>query len=61
MPEQLWQTTMNPRTRALRRLTVEDATAASALFTVLMGDKVEARRQLIQQHGASLALEDLDI
>ena len=61
MPEQLWQTTLNPATRMLKRLTVEDAVAASQLFALLMGDKVEPRRALIQAHGASLALEDLDI
>ncbi|CAL8470140.1 g9682 [Coccomyxa elongata] len=61
MPEQLWQTTLNPATRTLKRLTVDDAAAASHLFAMLMGDKVEPRRALIQAHGASLALEDLDI
>ncbi|KAK9916038.1 hypothetical protein WJX75_007671 [Coccomyxa subellipsoidea] len=61
MPDQLWQTTLNPATRTLKRLTVDDAAAASHLFALLMGDKVEPRRALIQAHGASLALEDLDI
>jgi hypothetical protein len=40
MPEQLWATTLNPATRTLKRLTVEDAVAASQLFALLMGDKV---------------------
>lgn len=61
MPEQLWATTLNPATRTLKRLTVDDAVAASQLFALLMGDRVEPRRALIQAHGASLALEDLDI
>ena len=61
MPEQLWQTTMNPDTRRLKRLTVEDAAEASQLFALLMGDRVEPRRALIQAHGASIALADLDI
>ena len=39
MPEQLWSTTLNPATRTLKRLTVEDAVAASQLFALLMGDK----------------------
>lgn len=39
-PEQLWQTTLNPETRLLRRLTIEDAAAASHMFALLMGDKV---------------------
>ncbi len=61
MPDQLWHTTLNPATRMLKRLTVNDAAEASHLFALLMGDKVEPRRALIQAHGASLALEDLDI
>lgn len=61
MPEQLWSTTMNPKTRTLRRLTTHDAVEASRVFTLLMGDKVGPRRQLIEEHGASLTLQDLDI
>lgn len=40
MPQQLWDTTMNPETRHLKRLTIEDAAAANAMFTILMSDKV---------------------
>lgn len=61
MPQQLWDTTLNPATRTLKRLTVQDAVAASQLFSLLMGDKVEPRRALIQAHGAALSIEDLDI
>jgi DNA gyrase subunit B len=61
MPEQLWSTTLDPATRTLRRLTLEDAAEASHLFTLLMGDKVGPRRELIEAYGASLSVQDLDI
>jgi len=61
MPEQLWETTLNPATRQLRRLTIEDAAAAAHMFTVLMGDKVAPRRALIESEGAKYRLEDLDV
>jgi DNA gyrase subunit B len=61
MPEQLWQTTLNPATRTLRKLTIEDAAEASHMFALLMGDKVGPRRELIERHGSRLALEELDI
>ncbi len=59
MPEQLWATTLNPATRMLTRLTIEDAAEASHMFTLLMGDKVAPRRALIEQHGASIAHLDI--
>lgn len=61
MPEQLWSTTLNPKTRTLRRLTIDDAVEASRVFTLLMGDKVAPRRLLIEEHGSRMDLQELDI
>ncbi|MDO5022870.1 MAG: DNA gyrase subunit B [Eubacteriales bacterium] len=49
-PEQLWETTMNPETRKLMRVDIEDAARADRLISVLMGDKVEPRRDYISKH-----------
>ena len=59
MPEQLWQTTLNPETRLLKRLTVEDAAQANHTFQLLMSDKVAPRREFIETEGPKL--ESIDV
>ncbi len=61
MPQQLWDTTMNPETRTMKQIEIEDAAEADRIFTVLMGDRVAPRRQFIETYGARLNLNDLDI
>ena len=58
-PEQLWETTMNPGNRVLKRIELEDNIEAETMFTVLMGNKVEPRKDFIYKHG--LEVKDLDI
>jgi DNA gyrase subunit B len=57
--EQLWETTMNPATRTLLQVKLEDAGEADRLFSILMGDDVEQRRNYIQEH--ALEVQNLDV
>ena len=58
-PEQLWDTTMNPENRMLIQVKIDDVEVTDDMFTTLMGDKVEPRREFIQNHALEVA--DLDI
>ena len=58
-PEQLWETTMHPGQRTLLKVTSEDAIAADEMFTILMGEKVEPRKEFIQTYAASVKVLDI--
>ena len=58
-PEQLWETTLDPAKRILKKVTVEDATKADEVFTILKGDEVEPRKRFIQTNAK--AVKNLDI
>ena len=58
-PEQLWQTTMNPEKRTLLQVRIEDAVDTDEIFTILMGDEVEPRREFIQNNALSVGTLDI--
>ncbi len=58
-PGQLWETTMNPDTRTFLKVTLEDAMKADEIFTILMGDKVEPRREFIEAHAREVRVLDI--
>ncbi|QLD87590.1 DNA topoisomerase (ATP-hydrolyzing) subunit B [Natronomonas salina] len=58
-PEQLWETTMHPENRILKQITIEDAAAADRMFSVLMGDAVEPRKQFIKEHAEDAEWVDI--
>ena len=58
-PSQLWETTLDPMVRAMKRVDIEDAVEADRLFDVLMGEEVEPRKNFIQAHAT--AVKNLDV
>ena len=59
IPEQLWETTMEPETRTLLQVSIEDAAAAELAVSELMGDQVEPRKEFIQKHARDVRFLDI--
>ena len=57
--KELWETTMDPETRTLRQVTIDDAAAADEIFSILMGEDVEARRGFIQRNAKDVRFLDI--
>ena len=57
--KELWETTMDPETRTLKQVTIDDAAAADEIFTILMGEDVESRRGFIQRNAKDVRFLDI--
>ena len=58
-PDQLWETTMNPENRILQQVSIEDAAEADGMFSMLMGDRVEPRRDFIERNARDVKYLDI--
>jgi glutathione S-transferase len=61
MPEELWRTTMDPKRRLLKQISIVDAARADAVFTTLMGENVASRKLFIESHAQNLEQDEIDI